>query len=99
MDKKSDEKHLAPMPQKKQRKDRKRREEPGTEIKRVPYKINIRAESDMFEDISASGLDELDADEEDGVEHLQMYDPEQSMAQSESFNVEVHAIQHSKPSE
>ena len=59
----------------------------------------VMAESDMFEDISASGLDELDADEEDGVEHLQMYDPEQSMAQSESFNVEVHAIQHSKTSE
>ena len=29
----------------------------GTEIKRVPYKINLRAESDMFEDISDSGMD------------------------------------------
>lgn len=99
MDKKSDEKHLAPMTQKKLRRDRKRREEPGTEIKRVPYKINIRAESDMFEDISASGLDELDADEEEDVEHLQTYDPDQSVAQSESFNVEVHEIQPSKKSE
>ena len=36
----------------------------------MPYKINIRAESDMFEDISASGLEELDADEEEDVENL-----------------------------
>ena len=45
------------MTQKKERKERKRREEPVTEIKRVPYKINLRAESDMFEDISDSGMD------------------------------------------
>lgn len=57
----------------------------------MPYKINIRAESDMFEDISASGLDELDAEEED-VEDLQAYDPEHSIANSESFNVQVHEI-------
>ena len=57
----------------------------------MPYKINIRAESDMFEDISASGLDELDAEEED-VEDLQAYNPEHSIANSESFNVQVHEI-------
>ena len=46
----------------------------------------------MFEDISASGLDELDADEEEDVEDLQAYDPEHSIANSESFNVQVHEI-------
>ena len=42
------------IPQQKQRRARKSRMEPGTEIKRVPYKINLKAESDMFEDISDS---------------------------------------------
>ena len=65
----------------------------------MPYKINIRAESDMFEDISASGLEELDADEEEDVENLQAYDPEQSVAHSESFNVQVHQIQTCKQPE
>ena len=82
------------MTQKKERKERKRREEPVTEIKRVPYKINLRAESDMFEDISDSGMDiEDEQDNQESVEHLQIYQPpDESVPKEDSFNVEVSEI-------
>ena len=55
--------NYASIVQQKQRKSRKDRQDPGTEIKRVPYKINLRAESDMFEDISGS-MEQYELDNE-----------------------------------